>query len=108
MANITSEMAELKMVALNISAVQQQHYDRLEVFVTHQLDILTANLTAIGDKLDTLVSSSSSKDIIITTLTAERDALMVERDALKAQVDASPAEIQAVADQVGVLSAKLL
>lgn len=105
MANINSEMAELKMIAINISALQNQQYSRMEDLLTKQFDALTQNLSSLGAKVDAFIASSSQKDTAISTLTAEVETL-------KAQISAAPAgdspeAIQAAADQAAAIAAKI-
>ena len=88
----------IEMALINLHAFSAECEKRM----TQSLDNLTNNLTVLGAKLDSFITSESAK---LAQVTIERDALQVKLDAL-ASVD-SPEAVQAVSDTVTTLIGKI-
>lgn len=101
MAN-NSDVSEIKLILLNLSALQQQNQHRLDTTLSAQFDTLLANLNVLTTSVNTLIEHSTQKDAVIADLTAQ---LQTAREALQS-VD-SPDKIAAVADNVGKLSIQI-
>jgi hypothetical protein len=92
MASSASEIAELRMVAVNISAMQQQHYTKLETFVSAQMGDVHASFAQFNSRLDAFLSDIASGDARLAAALAECGALRAERDSLQARLDAAQAQ----------------
>jgi len=113
--SIQSDIAELRMIALNISAKQQE----ITSTMTAQLDAVVEWVKTLGGKIDGLLAKSANDAASVASLTTlnaqlvrQLRAVSDERDALKAQAVAgssadAPADIQAQADAIKALADKI-